>query len=412
MHIKSMRVVGRSVTALAIGMALTVGGASLASASPFHSRGGNYASGRVSTFDYAGGGTGGYVTVASSTSVTVQSWNGTTTTYTLTPTTTYTEGTTTSTTSPLVVGDRVEIGVSSTSPTTASSVTVELAMLFGTVASVSGNTITVRDPQGFTRTILVGAATKYSQNGGGTASLLSVLAGAKIIAQGTVDTNGTSLDALSVEIGTQGQIGFTYGTVTAVTSSSVTVQAKDGTSTPFTYTTSTDVKALGDGSATLTTTDLAAGEHVGVSYDSSAATTAVTIYIKLAHISGTVSAVSGDTVTVQDHQGFTRMVLVGDATTYSQQGGGTASLLSVVEGVRIRAEGIVDTSGTTLDALTVVICKPTTTTANPLPTPQFPGGRHHHHGGSRDGGGFGGGSGGGFGSSNQESTNSRGHNRS
>jgi hypothetical protein len=375
-----MGVVGRSVTVLAMATALTVGGASLASASSFHGRwGGDAASGKVSGFDYAGGGTGGYVTAVTATSVTVQSSDGTSTTYTLTPTTTYTEGSTTSTTSPIVVGDRVEIGVSSTSPTTASSVTIELAMLFGTVTTVSGNTITIKDPQGFTRTILVGTGTTYSAQGGGTASLASVITGAKIIAEGTVDTNGTTLDALSVEVGTSGQIDFVYGTVTAETGSSLTILAKDGTSSTFSYTTSTDVKALGDTSATLTTTDLAVGEHVGVSYDSSAATTAVTIYIKLARISGTVSAVSGDNVTVQDHQGFTRLVLVGAATTYSQQGGGTASLTSVIVGARIRAEGIVDTNGTTLDALTVEICNPTTTPSTPLPTPQIPGGRHHHH---------------------------------
>jgi hypothetical protein len=273
-------------------------------------------------------------------------------------------------------------------------------MLFGTVSTVSGNTITIKDPQGFTRTIVVGSATTYSQ-GGASSTIAAVVTGAKIIAQGTIDANGTSLDALSIDVGSAGQIGFTYGTVTAVTSSSVTVLAKDGTSTTFTYTTTTGVKALGDPSATLTTSDLAVGEHVGVSFDSSAATAAVTIDIKLAHVSGTVSAVSGDNITVQDHQGFTHLVLVGSATTYSEQGGGTATLTSVVVGTRIRAEGVVDTNGTTLDALTVVICAPKTTTPTPVPTPQIPGGRHHHHGGF--------GSGSGFGGSNQVSTNSRNH---
>lgn len=406
MHSKSMGVVGRSVVALAIGAALTVGGASLASASSFHSRGGNCASAKVSAFDYASSGTGGYVTAVTPTSVTIQSWSGTTTTYALTSTTTYTEGKAASTWASLVVGDRVQIGVSSASPTTASSVSIELAELFGTVTSVSGSTITIKDPQGFSRTIVVGSATTYTQ-GGATSTIAAVVDGAKIVAQGTIDANGTSLDALSVDVGTSGQIGFTYGTVTAVTSSSVTVLAKDGTSTTFTYTTSTGVKALSDSSATLTTSDLAVGEHVGVSFDSSAATAAVTIDIQLAHVSGTVSAVSGDNITVQDHQNFTHLVLVGSATTYSQQGGGTATLASVTVGTRIRAEGVVDTNGTTLDALTVVICAPKTTTPTPRPTPQTPGGRHHHHGGFGNGGS----SGGGFGGSNHVSTNSRDHNR-
>jgi hypothetical protein len=330
------------------------------------------------------------------TSVTVQSSNGTTTTYALTSTTTYTEGKTGTTIAALVVGDRVQIGVSSASATTATSVSIELAMLFGTVSTVSGDTITIKDPQGFARTIVVGSATTYSQ-GGTTATLASVVAGAKIIAQGTVDTNGTTLDALSIDVGTSGQMDFTYGTVTAVTSSSVTILAKGGTSTTFTYTTTTGVKALGDSSAALTTSDLAVGEHAGVSYDSSATTTAVTIYIKLAHVSGTVSAVSGDNVTLAGHQGFTHMVLVGSATTYSENGGGTATLASVVVGARIRAEGVVETNGTTLDALTVVISAPKT---HVHPTPQIPGNRHHHgkHG---NGDGFDGG----------HSGNSRSHDR-
>ena len=198
------------------------------------------------------------------------------------------------------------LGVSSADPTTATSVTIELAMLFGTVSSVTGDSINITDFQGFTRNIIVGGSTTYTM-GGGPGSLTNVVKGVKILALGTIDTNGTSLDALSVEIGSSGQMGFTYGTVTAVTSSTVTVQPRNG-STPimFTYTTATNVKAIGDPSATLTTSDLATGEHVGVAYDTSAATTAVTIDIKLAHISGTVTAVSGDNITVQDHQGFIR----------------------------------------------------------------------------------------------------------
>ncbi len=389
MHINSMGVVGRSVTAVAIGVALTLGSVSLASAGSSHSRwGGGYASARVSPFDYASRGTGGVVTAVSSTSVTVRSWNGTSATYALTSTTSYTEGKTSTTASSLVVGDRVLIGVSSSDSTTATSVTIELAMLFGTVSSVGPSSINITDPQGFTRNIIVSSATTYTQ-GGAAGTLADVTVGSKIIAQGTVDTNGTSLDALTVEIGTSGQMGFAYGSVTAVTSSSVTVLAKDGTSTNFTYTTSTDVKALGDSSATVTTSDLAIGEHVGVSYDSSAATTAVTIYIKLAHISGTVSAVSGDNITVQDHQGFIRLILVGATTTYSSNGA-SSTLTAVVVGVHIRAEGVVDTNGTTLDALSVDIWTPptpaTTTTSSTGPTPLQFGSGHHHHGGRGDGG--------------------------
>lgn len=408
MHFKSMRLVGRSVTALAIGAALTVGGASLASAGGWGHGGkwdgGNLASGKVSAFDYANVGTGGYVSSFSSTSITVDEWNGTTATFALSGSTTYTVGTTTEGYSSLAVGERVIIGVSSTDPTAASSVTIELAMLFGTVTSVSGNSINIRDFQGFTRNIIVGGVggTTYTM-GGATSSLSAVVVGAKILAEGTIDANGTSLDALTVEIGSSGQMGFTYGTVTGVTSSTLTVLTKGGTSTTFTYTTNTNVKALGDPSAKLTTLDLAQNEHVGVAFDTSAATTAVTIDIKLAHVSGTVSAVSGDNITVQDHQGFTRMILVGATTTYNQNGT-TSSTDPVAVGMRIRAEGVVDANGTTLDALTITICS-TGVTGGPV-APQGLGG-HHHVGGGGNGGGNGGGVGGGFQVSGNHRSNSR-----
>lgn len=394
MQFKSIGVVGRSVVAVALGAALTVGGASLASAQSLHGNWrGSFASAKVSPFDYASSATGGLVTAVTPTSVTVQSWNGTSTTYTLTSSTTYSAGKASTTISSLVVGDRVQIGTSSSDPTTATSVTIELAELFGTVSSVSGDSINITDFQGFTRNIIVSDATTYTQ-GGAAATLSDVVMGSKILAQGTVDTNGTSLDALTVEIGTAGQTGFVYGKVTAVTSTSLTVLAKDGTSTTFTYTTTTDVKALGDPSAAVTLSDLAVGEHVGVAYNSSAATTAETIYIKLAHISGTVTAVSGDNITVQDHQGFTRMILVGTTTTYSQNGA-SATVSAVVVGAHIRAEGVVDANGTTLDALTVAIWTPsTTTTTTSGGTMGFGAGlgRRHHHGGLGFGAGVGTGS--------------------
>jgi hypothetical protein len=65
--------------------------------------------------------------------------------------------------------------------------------IFGTVKSVSGTTIKVTDQQGFTRTVVTSSKTTYK--GGATAT---PTVGAKIIATGTVDANGTSLDATTI----------------------------------------------------------------------------------------------------------------------------------------------------------------------------------------------------------------------
>jgi hypothetical protein len=405
----SMKVMGRAVTALALGAAITMSTAALAGADGSGHWGHDVASARVSPFDYAANGTGGDVTAVTSTSVTIQLWGGSTATFTLTPTTTYSEGSTSTTASSLVVGDRVRIGVSSSSSTTATSVTIELAELFGTVKSVSGDTILITDPQGFTRTILVSSATTYSQGG----SLADVVVGAKIFAQGTVDANGTSLDALTIDVGTAGQNGFTWGKITAVTSSSVTLVSGSGTSTTFSYTTDTTIKAVGHDSTPLTSADLVVGEYAGVEFNSTASTTAVEVWVKLAHVSGVVTAVSGDNITVSDHQGFTHLILVGAATTYNNAGA-TGTLADVIVGARIRAEGLVDANGTTLDALNIDICSTTNT-----PSAQFtsvghvaphsgPQGFGHSHGGhGRGRGGHGGGFGGGFQGQNSRSSNNR-----
>jgi hypothetical protein len=318
MFMTSMKIMGRAVTALALGAALTIGSATLAGASGSHSNSG---------------------------------WNQ---------------------------------GAAPFSVSTNGS-----AVLVGKVTAVSGDSITITDPQGFTRAILVSGSTTYKR-GGASVTIAAVVVGSKIFAQGTVDANGTTLDALSIDIagGTKSTMGFDWGVITAVTSSSVTIESHGGTSTTFSYATSTPISAIGHDKIALTSADLVVNEHAGVEFSSSAATTATGIWVELAHISGVVTAVSGDNITISDHQGFTRLILVGGATTYNNAGA-AGTLADVIVGAHIRAEGLVDANGTTLDALNVDICAPTTTPPTPQPQGHV-GGRHH--------GGFGGGFGGGPGS--------------
>ncbi|HEV3268680.1 MAG TPA: DUF5666 domain-containing protein [Acidimicrobiales bacterium] len=382
---------GRSVSALAIGMTLTVGSASLASASGHHDHGNNggVASGKMSSFDYANLGLGGYVTAVTPTSVTVLTWGGTTTTFTLNTTTVYTEGKSPSTITSLVVGDRVNIQTSSSDPTIAASVNIELAELFGTVTAVSGNTITITDPQGFSRTILVGTATTYTV-GGAPGSLTNVMVGTKIVAQGTIDTNKTTLDALSIKIGSAGTMDNFRGVVTAFTGTSLTVLGKGATTpTVFTLTTTTTFK---DDGQTLSAADLAVGSNVGVEVSSAASTTALNVEIELAHLSGKVTAISGDTITVEKHHGTTATIVVGPTTTYTKDGA-PASLTDVVVGAKISGEGTLSTDGLTLAATSVNIEHGVVLT--PEPQKNGHGGDHDSDGGNQGPGGnnqgFGGG---------------------
>jgi hypothetical protein len=125
--------------------------------------------------------------------------NGTTTTFTVTSSTTFTEGSTVLTAAALVVGDSADVDVNSLAPGTALSVNILLATLSGPVTAVSGNTITIRGGKGFDRTIVVSDATTYTQ-GGATVTLANVTVGSFITAQGTVDSNLTTLDATTVTI--------------------------------------------------------------------------------------------------------------------------------------------------------------------------------------------------------------------
>ncbi len=396
MHPIKMRVVGRSVTALAIGLALSLGSVSLASASSHdHGRwGGGFASARVSPFDYANGGVGGYVTAVTLTSVTVDEWNGTSVTFNLTGTTTYTAGNQPETWALLVVGDRVRIQTSPSDPTTALSVNIELAMLFGTVSGVSGETITITDWQGFTRTILASTTgTTFTVGGVPGGSITDVTIGSKILALGTVDPNGTTLDALQIFIGSAGNNEFVHGTITALTGSSVTVLQENGTSTMFTYTTNTVFK---DKNITLSAADLVMGERVGVWFNSAAATTALGIEIKLVHLSGTVTGVSGETITITDHQGFSHSILTDPTTTTFYQGGATVTIAAVMTGTKIKAYGVVGTDLMTLDAVVVNVGSTGGS------------GGHHHHGTGID---LGAGTSLSFGGKGHDSFGGRGHNR-
>jgi hypothetical protein len=369
MQKKTLKVASRTVASLAVGMALTIGSASVAFASGDHSHSNessnhDCASGKISSFDYAKVGVGGYVTAVTSTSVTVQEWNGTSSTFALTSSTTFSEGSSPTTAASLVVGDRVMIGTTSSAPATATSVNIELAELFGKVTALSGNTITISDPQGFSRTIVVSAATTYT-NAGVVGTLTNVVVGSAIFARGTIDANGTSLDAVTIAIGTASHKEFVGGVVTAVTSSSVTVQGRDGTLTTFTYSATTTFK---EGATALSASDVTVGERVGIESSSDAPTVALSVQVMLTHEFGTVTAISGDTITIKNFKGMSNIIVVSADTTYTS-GKVAGTVGDVVVGAKIGAEGTIASDGTTLDALNVSVF----TVASPVTmmTPMF-----------------------------------------
>jgi hypothetical protein len=104
----------------------------------------------------------------------------------------------------------------------------------GAVKSVSGQTLTIQDFMGFTRTIHTSSSTTYTR-GGQSATSSAVTNGAEIAAQGTVDKNGTDLDASKVAV----LLPRVAGTVQSVSGQSFVVQGPGGATHTVTTTGST-----------------------------------------------------------------------------------------------------------------------------------------------------------------------------
>jgi hypothetical protein len=142
----------------------------------------------------------GTVTAVGSSSVTISQQGGSTRTLTLTGATTYTMGGATVGQSALVVGARIVARgtVDSSGNFTATAVTIQPALVLGTVASKTSSTIVVTTTAGKTVTVNVSSSTKYSVRGVSAATLDSVAVGYVVQAQGTLNADG-SLTATVVQ---------------------------------------------------------------------------------------------------------------------------------------------------------------------------------------------------------------------
>jgi hypothetical protein len=144
------------------------------------------------------------------------------------------------------------------------------------------------------------------------------------------------------------------GTVTAASTTSITITERGGASATFSVGATTVVT---EGSTAATAAALATGEHVQIVPSTTTTGLATSIRIFLENVSGVVKSVSGNDITVTVRNGLTESVVVGSSTTYSK-GGASASFTDVVAGTKISAMGLVDTTANALDALSVRIAAP------------------------------------------------------
>jgi hypothetical protein len=197
---KSSRVL-RAAAAGAVCLALAFGTAGVALAgSRSHDRGHSSAprdNGQQSD------GVSGVVSALGTNSITLKGRHGTTTTYTTVPgTTTYFEGKTAGVATDLVVGDRVNLDLTTTSPQTVTQVTICLVRWTGTVTGVSGNVISITAFHNTSLSVDVTTGVTTYTLGGAASTLGAIKTGALISAVGVLDSSANTLDALSVSIGT------------------------------------------------------------------------------------------------------------------------------------------------------------------------------------------------------------------
>ena len=144
------------------------------------------------------------------------------------------------------------------------------------------------------------------------------------------------------------------GIVTALGTNAVTVQSHHDTPVVYT-TTATTTYFLGKTASTVAA--LAVGQNVDLTLTSSAPQTVTVIEIDLAWFGGTVSAISGNTITITGEHGSTRTVNVTATTTYTLDGA-PSTLIAITVGSEIGALGLIGSTPGTLNAISVRIHLP------------------------------------------------------
>jgi hypothetical protein len=139
--------------------------------------------------------------------------------------------------------------------------------------------------------------------------------------------------------------------VTAINGTSLTADTPKGPKT-FTLTSTTKYHR---GSATLTESGIKAGPIVRIR-TAKGGTTATSVAIAPAIITGYVQSLSGSTLTVLDRSGFAHKVSTTGATYKKNGGAGQAS--DVAAGGLVRVQGFIDADGSTVDAITIGVHQP------------------------------------------------------
>jgi len=191
--------------------------------------------------------------------------------------------------------------------------------------------------------------------GAAAAALVAVgilAAGATAAPSGTLaaaDTTTTlSANALTLDgMGPGFRMGHGFGggiTITAISNSSISLKTADG----WTRTISVDSgTTYSESGATIALSDLAVGDQIRFqqTLESDGTYSIDSIIVVLPHVGGTVTAISGSTITVEQRDGTSATVTVTGDTTYSVSGTDGKALSDVEVGMMLVAEGTLNSDG-------------------------------------------------------------------
>jgi hypothetical protein len=238
----------------------------------------------------------------------------------------------------------------------------------GKVTAINGTTLTVADQASGTSYAIVTTSAKLDKSGA-TITVSDIVVGDTIIAEGTA--TGTTLTANVVHDGAVMKWGpgpvqinrGVMGTVTAVSGTTITVSAKTGTTTTV-YTVTAANATVKKNDAASTVSAIAVGDQVRVQGTVSGTTVTATNIVdgKMTPppivlpqgngqpiIGGTVTAISGNTITIANKSNVSYTIDATSATFIKS--GVAATLSSVAVGDTVVAQGTIN--GTSVTAVSI-----------------------------------------------------------
>jgi hypothetical protein len=175
------------------------------------------------------------------------------------------------------------------------------------------------------------------------------------LAAGSTSNGSTGATVLDLNFGgggpgDHGGFGMGGATITAISGNSISLATADGWTRRITVDSGT---TYAKGGATIALGDLKVGDQVGFreTKETDGSYSIDSIDVVLPHAGGSVTAVSGSTITVADRDGTSVTIKVTGSTTYDVAGA-TAKLSDIKVGMFLDAEGTQNSDGS-LTATTV-----------------------------------------------------------